>query len=154
MKSTLSPLRVGWREWLSLPDLNLSWIKVKVDTGARTSALHAGDIHFFDREGADWVRFRVRPAAGSHETHDLCEARIIDFREVTDSGGKTERRAVIRSTVHNGHYRAPIDITLTDRSTMRFSMLLGRTALPKDAMVLPRRSFLLGGDRYQPPETP
>lgn len=154
LKSTLSPLRVGWREWLSLPDLNLSWIKVKVDTGARTSALHAGDIHFFDREGTDWVRFRVRPAVGSHETHDLCEARIIDFREVTDSGGKTERRAVIRSTVHNGHYRAPIDITLTDRSTMRFSMLLGRTALPKDAMVLPRRSFLLGGDRYQPPETP
>ena len=149
-----SPLRVGWREWLTLPDLSLSWIKVKVDTGAKTSALHAGDIHFFEKNGVDWVRFRVCAVAGSADIGSLCEARIMDFREVTDSGGKTERRAVVRSTVHIGEYRAPIDITLTDRSKLQFPMLLGRTALPRDASVLPRRSFLQGGDRYRPPETP
>lgn len=148
-----SPLRVGWREWLTLPDLSLSWIKVKVDTGAKTSALHAGDMHFFEKNGVEWVRFRVRAVTGSAENGNLCEARIIDFREVTDSGGKTERRAVVRSTVHIGEYRAPIDVTLTDRSNLKFPMLLGRTALPKDALVLPRRSFLQGGDRYRPPET-
>ena len=153
MSATLSALQVGWREWLSLPELDVPWIKVKVDTGARTSALHAGDIHFFNRDGVDWVRFNLRPPAGSGEPGKPCEASVIDFREVTDSGGNTERRAVIRSTMQIGDYHAPIDITLTDRSTMRFSMLLGRTALPKDAMVLPRRSFLHGGDRYHPPET-
>jgi len=150
----LSPtLQVGWREWLALPDLGLTWIKVKVDTGARTSALHAGDIRFFEKDGADWVRFHLRLPAGSDAPGKLCQARIIEFREVTDSGGNTERRAVIRSAMQIGDYRAPIDMTLTDRSTMRFSMLLGRTALPKDALVLPRRSFLHGGDRFCPPET-
>ncbi len=151
----MSPtLQVGWREWLALPDLGLTWIKVKVDTGARTSALHAGQICFFEKDSADWVQFHLRPPAGSDTPGKLCKARIIEFREVTDSGGNSERRAVIRSTMQIGGYRAPIDITLTDRSTMRFSMLLGRTALPKDAFVLPRRSFLHGGDRFCPPETP
>ena len=148
-----STLQVGWREWIALPDLRLSWIKVKVDTGARTSALHARDIDYFEKDGCDWVRFYLNPVARSDQAGRLCEARIIEFREVTDSGGNTERRAVIRSTMHIGKFCAPIDITLTDRSTMRFLMLLGRTALPKDAIVLPRRSFLHGGDRYHPPET-
>jgi len=148
------PLQFGWREWLTLPDLGMTWIKVKVDTGARTSALHADDIDYFQKDGAEWVRFYVRPVAGSDETGDRCEAMVIEYREVTDSGGKTERRPVIRSTTVIGEHRFLIDITLTDRSAMRFPMLLGRTALPRDAVVLPRHSFLLGGTRYEPPETP
>ena len=151
----MSPtLQVGWREWLALPDLGLTWIKVKVDTGARTSALHAGDIDYFEKDGAEWVRFYLRPVAGSDETGGRCEAMVIEYREVTDSGGNTERRPVIRSTTVIGEHRFLIDITLTDRSAMRFPMLLGRTALPRDAVVLPRQSFLLGGTRYEPPETP
>ena len=147
------PLQFGWREWLTLPDLGMTWIKVKVDTGARTSALHAGDIDYFQKDGAEWVRFYVRPVAGSDETGDRCEAMVIEYREVTDSGGKTERRPVIRSTTVIGEHRFLIDITLTDRSAMRFPMLLGRTALRKNAVVLPRHSFLLGGSRHEPPET-
>jgi len=78
----LSPtLRVGWREWVALPDLGLTWIKVKVDTGARTSALHAGDIDFFEKDGAEWVRFNLRPVAGSDETGDRCEATVIEYRD-------------------------------------------------------------------------
>ena len=150
----MSPtLQVGWREWAALPDLGLTWIKVKVDTGARTSALHAGNIDYFEKDGAEWVRFYLRSVAGSDETGDRCEAMVIEYREVTDSGGNTERRPVIRSTTVIGEHQFLIDITLTDRSAMRFPMLLGRTALPRDAMVLPRHSFLLGGSRHVPPET-
>ena len=150
----MSPtLQVGWREWAALPDLGLTWIKVKVDTGARTSALHAGDIDYFEKNGAERVRFYFRSVAGSDEIGYCCEAVVIEYREVTDSGGNTERRPVIRSTTVIGEHQFLIDITLTDRSAMRFPMLLGRTALPRDAMVLPRHSFLLGGSRHEPPET-
>ena len=149
-----STLQVGWREWIALPDLRLSWIKVKVDTGARTSALHARNIDYFEKDGAEWVRFYLRPVAGSEGTGERCEAMVIEHREVTDSGGNTERRPVIRSTAVIGEHQFLIDITLTDRSAMRFPMLLGRTALPRDAVVLPRHSFLLGGTRHEPPEIP
>ena len=151
----MSPsLQVGWREWVALPDFGLTWIKVKVDTGARTSALHASDIDYFEKDGAEWVRFYLRPVAGSEGTGERCEAMVIEHREVTDSGGNTERRPVIRSTAVIGEHQFLIDITLTDRSAMRFPMLLGRTALPRDAVVLPRQSFLLGGTRHEPPEIP
>ena len=153
MKSTLSPLQVGWREWLSLSDLNLSWIKVKVDTGARTSALHAGDIHFFDREGNDWVRFRVRPAVGSHETHDLCEARIIDFREVTDSGGEDgatrcdseyrSQRSLSSTHRHNAHrpqYNAIFNVARPHRATQ------GRDGLAPAVLPARRRSLSAPGN--------
>lgn len=148
-----SLLRVGWREWLSLPDLAVPWIKVKVDTGARTSAMNAQNIDIFQRHDAEWVRFQLTLFPGTNDNAVLCEAPVTEYREVTDSGGNTERRPVIRSSAVAGSFANVIDITLTDRSTMRFSMLLGRTALPKEAAVLPRRSFLLGGDRYHPPET-
>lgn len=148
----LTDVQVGWREWITLPDLAIPWIKAKVDTGARTSALNAQDIKTFERDAAQWVSFHLRPSSG--ESHSIaCELPICEFREVTDSGGNTERRPVIRTTVLIGARPSMIDITLTDRSTMRFSMLLGRTALPLDASVWPRRSFLLGGNRFAPPET-
>ncbi len=148
----LTDVQVGWREWITLPDLAIPWIKAKVDTGARTSALNAQDIKTFERDAAQWVSFHLRPSSGGSDSI-ACELPICEFRKVTDSGGNTERRPVIRTTVLIGALPSMIDITLTDRSTMRFSMLLGRTALPLDASVWPRRSFLLGGNRFAPPET-
>lgn len=145
-------VRVGWREWITLPGLAVPWIKAKVDTGARTSALNAQEIKPFEQDGLQWVSFRLRLSHAGNQSI-ACEMPIHEFRDVTDSGGNTERRPVIRTEVHIGELRSIIDITLTDRSTMRFSMLLGRTALPADASVWPRRSFLLGGDRFAPPET-
>ena len=145
-------MQVGWREWITLPDLAVPWIKAKVDTGARTSALNAQNIQPFERDAMHWVRFTLRPSLGDGPA-SVCEMPIYEFRDVTDSGGNTEHRPVIRTTVLIGTLQSIIDITLTDRSTMRFSMLLGRTALPADASVWPRRSFLLGGDRVTPPET-
>jgi hypothetical protein len=145
-------MQVGWREWITLPDLAVPWIKAKVDTGARTSALNAQNIQPFERDAMHWARFTLRPSLGDGPA-SVCEMPIYEFRDVTDSGGNTEHRPVIRTTVLIGTLQSIIDITLTDRSTMRFSMLLGRTALPADASVWPRRSFLLGGDRITPPET-
>jgi hypothetical protein len=144
-------VQVGWREWITLPDLAVPWIKAKVDTGARTSALNAQDIQPFERDASQWVSFRLRPSPADDQSI-ACEMPIHEFRDITDSGGNTERRPVIRTEVQIGTLQSIIDITLTDRSTMRFSMLLGRTALPADASVWPRRSFLLGGDRFAPPE--
>ena len=147
-----SAVQVGWREWITLPDLAVPWIKAKIDTGARTSALNAQDITVIERDGTQWVSFKLRPSPTDSQSI-ACELPIYQFRDVTDSGGNTERRPVIREKVLIGAVESTIDITLTDRSTMRFSMLLGRTALPADASVWPRRSFLLGGDRVTPPET-
>jgi hypothetical protein len=147
-----APVQVGWREWITLPDLAVPWIKAKVDTGARTSALNAQNIHPFERGATHWVSFTLRPSTADNLSI-ACEMPIYEFRNVTDSGGNTERRPVIRTEVLIGELQSIIDITLTDRSTMRFSMLLGRTALPSDAAVWPRRSFLLGGNRFAPPET-
>ena len=148
------PLQVGWREWLALPELGVNWIKAKVDTGARTSALAAREIQIETRDGEDWVTFKLPPMQDDNDTLVSIEAPIIEFREVTDSGGNTECRPVIRTQIKIGALNTIIDITLTDRSTMRFRMLLGRTALPPEAAVFPRTSFLLGGDRRRPPENP
>ncbi len=145
-------LNIGWREWITLPDLAAPWIRAKVDTGARTSALNAQNITQFQRGANQWVSFILRPSPVDSDSI-TCKMPISEFRDVTDSGGNTERRPVIRTELLIGEFQSMIDITLTDRSTMRFSMLLGRTALPIDASVWPRRSFLLGGDRFAPPET-
>ena len=143
---------IGWREWLSLPELGIGPIKAKVDTGARTSALHAFYTERFERDGAAWVRFGVHPEQGKSQQEVHCEAPIHDLRTVKDSGGHNELRPVIRTQLHfNGDLR-PIELTLTDRDSMRFRMLLGRTALRQGFLVYPGKSFMLGGTRDLPPE--
>jgi hypothetical protein len=143
---------LGWREWASLPDLGITWLKAKVDTGARTSALHAFETERFERDGQAWVRFRVRPKQKDDSTVCYCEAAVIDERVVTDSGGHKEKRPVIRTQLRLGDQQFDIEVTLTNRDSMLFRMLIGRTAIKGNFMVSPGQSFVLGGDRDQPPE--
>lgn len=143
---------LGWREWAGLPDLGITWLKAKVDTGARTSALHAFETERFERDGQTWVRFRVRPKQKDDCTVCCCEAPVVEERVVTDSGGHKEKRPVIRTQLRLGDQQLDVEVTLTNRDSMLFRMLIGRTAIKGNFMVSPGQSFVLGGDRDQPPE--
>jgi len=136
------PLKLGWEEWLSLPDLGLPAIRAKVDTGARTSALHATHLETFGKAGAERVRFIMHPDPDNPDLQIICSAKITDQREVTSSNGETEMRFVIQSKLRFGDVDWPIDITLTNRETMRYRMLLGRSAIPEHAVISPQSSLL------------
>lgn len=139
------PIVVGWREWLALPDLGVSSIKAKVDTGARTSALHAFSVEPFKKADELWVKFGMHPKQNDTETEIWCEAKVIDQRTVTDSGGHSEQRYVIETTASLGQTTWRIEATLTNRDTMLFRMLLGRTAMTAGNIVVnPAASFLAG----------
>jgi len=135
---------LGWREWVNLPELGLERIKAKVDTGARSSALHAFEVRPFTEHGRQRVEFRMHPNQHDMETVVECIADVVDERFVTDSGGHRERRFVIETLLRIGDHEKRIEVTLTSRDTMLFRMLLGRTALRKWAQVDAGRSYLLG----------
>ncbi|MEL7097883.1 MAG: 30S ribosomal protein S6--L-glutamate ligase [Pseudomonadota bacterium] len=122
-------LNFGWEEWIALPGLGLPALKAKIDTGARTSALHAQDIEVFGPQAKPKVRFNVFPVAGDTSVQVTCSAPILDRREVTSSNGEAELRYVIETTLEVGGQHWPIEVTLTNRDGMTSRMLLGRQAL-------------------------
>jgi hypothetical protein len=142
MNTTKAPLMLGWREWVALPGLNVPALKCKVDTGARSSALHAFSVEPFERDGEAWVRFGLHPNQQETETELWCEAKVLDKRNVTDSGGNTTERYFIQTDVIVGDQRFTIELSLTSRDTMMFRMLLGREAMRERFIVDPGASYL------------
>jgi len=137
-------LKLGWREWCALPELSIPAIKAKVDTGAKTSSLHTFRIEPFTDNGTAFVRFWVHPLQRNKELVRECVAAIKDEREVTDSGGHKEMRYIIETQVLIGDKGWPIEMSLTNRDTMRFRMLLGRRAMLGNIAVDPAVSYLNG----------
>ncbi len=145
------PLVVGWQEWVALPDLGLPAVKAKIDTGARTSALHAETIEIIARADLQLVRFTFRPAPRKPDLILTCEAPLVELRGVTSSNGTRENRPVIRTHITAGGERRAIELTLTDRGGMTYRMLLGRQALtalglavdPSLTFQMPKLSFKL-----------
>lgn len=133
---------IGWREWVILPKLHVEKIKAKVDTGARTSSLHAFDLKFSKRKGEDYVSFNIHPIQKDSEITIPCKAKVIDYRKVKSSNGQSEMRPVILVDVILGNEKWPIELTLTNRDEMGFRMLLGRTALKKKFLIDPGKSYL------------
>lgn len=136
------PFILGWEEWVALPELGLPAIKVKVDTGARTSALHAYYVEPFGSARARQVRFGVHPLQRRRDVAIECTARLIDRREVRSSSGEREQRYVIETEIGIGGRLWPIEITLADRNMMTYRMLLGRQAIQAGMLVDPSSSFL------------
>lgn len=144
---------IGWREWIELVDLGADRVKVKVkvDTGARSSALHAFNVERFRRGDQEWVRFEVHPLQDDSKFTIPGEAPLVDERWVRNSGGKADLRPVIRTTVGFLGEEWEIDLTLTRRDLMGFRMLLGRQAIRKRFVVDPARSFV-GGRKERLPK--
>ena len=140
-------LTVGWREWVSLPELGIHRVKTKVDTGARTSALHAFDLHPFKENDVQRIRFHIHPKQRDRQKQLICVANVADKRTVTNSGGQREDRWVISTLLSIGTHSWPIELTLTNRDEMKFRMLLGRTALNNHALVNSSASYLVGKKR-------
>ena len=138
---------IGWREWVALPDLGVDRIKAKIDTGARTSAIHAFEIKPFERNGGKYVSFLLHPVQHRRQPVVACEARVIDERTVTSSNGEREQRYVVETGVKLGDQTWPIEMTLTNRDEMGFRMLLGRRAVRRRFVVDPGSSFKLSGKR-------
>lgn len=141
---TSKKLQIGWEEWIALPELKLPAIKAKIDTGARTSAIHAFMVEKIVEEGKLKVRFGIHPIPERPEIEIYCQAHLVDEREVTSSNGQIELRYVIRTMAQFGEKRWPIELTLTDRETMAYRMLIGRSAMEGRLLVVPGKSFLLG----------
>lgn len=135
---------IGWREWVSLPELGIRNIKGKADTGAKTSALHAFSLEPFKENQKNKIRFKIHPLQRSTNRVITCIADIVDLRWVTDSGGHEENRYVIETLLVIGPIAKKIEITLTNRDTMKFRMLLGRMALKPDFLIDPNLSYTQG----------
>jgi hypothetical protein len=139
---------LGWREWLALPDLGIHAIRAKLDSGARSSALHVDTLETFQSNGSEWVRFSIAPGFANAQPV-VVEATVHDRRPVTDSGGHVSERIFLRTRLVLAGLEYPVEINLTSRRNMLFPMLLGRTALARRFLVDPARSFRAG---RRPPE--
>ncbi|PVB61722.1 RimK/LysX family protein [Labrenzia sp. 011] len=142
-RAVLASEVIGWREVVSLPELGVFDMRAKIDTGARTSALHAEDQEIFERNGTRWVRFRV-PASRHHEDFKV-EVPVQDERDIKNTSGVPERRIVIRTVLHLGTHHWHVDVSLANRANMGFDMILGRTAIRRHKVLVDSgRSFLAG----------
>ena len=143
-KSYPSLLVVGWREWVTMPELGIERIKAKIDTGARTSSLHAFDIECLKYRGRDIVRFKVHPLQRQSRSLIVCQADLHDERIVRSSSGHSALRPVVLTRLQVGPCFWDIELTLTNRDKMGFRMLIGRQAIRKHVLVHPGKSFILG----------
>jgi len=143
---------IGWREWIALPELGIKQIKAKVDTGARSSALHAFDLETFRQDGNEMVRFTVHPMQRSGEKSIVAEARVLEYRSVKSSGGQQTRRPVIVTSIQLLGKTWKIELTLAARDEMGFRMLLGREAIRRQMVVDPGRSYLNGRPKKKKPK--
>ncbi|MBV6502973.1 MAG: hypothetical protein AKCLJLPJ_01031 [Fimbriimonadales bacterium] len=135
---------IGWREWVTLPSLGGCRVKAKIDTGARSSSLHAFFVREFSKDGCPWVRFTIHPKQRDSHQAVVVEAPLLEHRWVKDSGGRAQLRPVIETSVRLGPEEWTIEVTLARRDVMGFRMLLGRQALRNRFTVDPARSYLLG----------
>lgn len=133
---------IGWREWVSLPELGVVRIKAKVDTGARTASLHAFGLEQFERDGRPWVRFAIHPEQYNDTIEIPVEHPVHEYRQVRSSNGQQSLRPVIVTQVNLGRYAWTTEITLADRDAMGFRMLLGRNSIRGQFLVDPGRSYL------------
>ena len=140
--STSKLLIIGWRENIALPDLGIDRIKAKIDTGARSSALHAFHLQKFQRDGQEMIRFQVHPYQRDSKHTVTAEAKLLEHREVRNSGGEAQLRPVILTTVKLGGKQWEIELTLTNRDVMGFRMLLGRQAVRHRFLVDPGKSYI------------
>lgn len=147
IKKPGSLLLIGWREWCALPQLGIPAIKVKIDTGARTSAMHAFNIQLQMKKGRHFVRFSVFPIQSDKNILVNCEAPVVDKRVVTSSTGHRELRFIILTEITLGQQTREIELSLSNRDPLKFRMLLGREALKNLAVIDASRSFCQG--RYK-----
>ncbi len=140
---------IGWREWVDLPELKAKRLKAKIDTGARTAALHAEDVEVFSKDSRDWVRFKI--TVGEPEAEwKVCEAPVADIRQIKNTSGVPEERYVINTSLRIGGRRWRIDVSLANRAEMGFELILGRTSIRRRNLVVnPGRSFLAGEPRQK-----
>jgi hypothetical protein len=144
IENTIQLIELGWREWISLPHLGINKLLAKVDTGAKTCALHSFYVDPFQKDGESWLRFGLHPFRKSTKRVIHCQARQKDYREVRDSGGKVEKRYVIETDIILGLRVFQCEMTLTNRDSMRYRFLLGRNALKPDYLVNSARSCTMG----------
>jgi len=140
---------IGWREWVRLPDLGVAWIKAKIDTGAKSSSIHAWDIEVDD--GAGEVQFNLYPWQDDETFVVASRASLVEHREVRSSNGEVEVRPVIQTPALVRGHAYDIELTLSNRDEMGFRMLLGRSAIRRRFLVDAGKSFLGGGDRFSRP---
>jgi len=138
------PITLGWREWVVLPDWNVAHLKAKIDTGARTSSLHAFGLEWFDRDGSPWVRFEVHPWQRSTADSVVAEAAVVATRDVKSSSGDVEHRPVVHSSLVLAGHAVTAEVTLTRRDEMGFRMLVGREALRNRFLIDPGVSYVGG----------
>jgi len=144
LSGDLPPLVIGACEWVALPELGIKALRARVDTGAKSCALHASQQQIFTKDSEDWIRFQIH--VGFEKNHKLveCESRLVGIRRVKNTSGDIEERFTIHTPIIIGSHCWDVDITLTNREKMRYRMLLGRRAMKDHAIVYPAHTFLQG----------